>query len=273
MVIIMDLLILQNKVTEIVQQAADKYFSIATTVIEKDGAANIVTDADLNVQQFLMENLKDLLPCSSFLCEENDVVNTNTEFVWIIDPIDGTTNFARGLYECAISVGLLQNGDSVLGVVYAPRLNLLFSATKGGGAFCNGNKIHTSTKNFSQSILCTAFCLYRKEFAKPCANVILEALPLCNDVRRFGSCAFELCLLACGKCDLFFEYMVFPWDYAGAYLILTEAGGIISGYNKQQLDFKNQTTIIAANNILNFEKLNDIVLNNITNMPTFKEEK
>ena len=76
-----------------------------------------------------------LLPNSSFLCEENDVTNTNTEFVWIIDPIDGTTNFARGLYECAISVGLIKNGVSVLGVVYAPRMNLLFSATKGGGAF------------------------------------------------------------------------------------------------------------------------------------------
>ena len=255
----MDLLTLQNKVTDIVKQAADNYFSTPATVFEKGGAANIVTDADLNVQEFLIENLKNLLPNCSFLCEENDVINTDTEFVWIIDPIDGTTNFARGLYECAVSVGLLQNGVSVLGVVYAPRLDLLFYATKGGGAFCNGEKITVSDKSFSQSILCSAFCLYHKEYAKQCADIILKALPLCSDVRRFGSCAVELCLLACGKCDLYFEYRICPWDYAGAYLILTEAGGIISGYNKQKLDFKTETVLIAANNNENYEKLNSII--------------
>ena len=255
----MDLFALQNKVSEIVRLAAEKYFNTATTIIEKGDAANIVTDADLNVQQFLMENLKDLLPCCSFLCEENDVVNTDTEFVWIIDPIDGTTNFARGMPECAISVGLLQNNTAVLGVVYAPRLNLLFTATKGGGAFCNGERIHTSSKDFSRSILCTAFCLYHKEYAKQCADVILKALPLCSDVRRLGSCAVELCFLACGKCDLYFEYRICPWDYAGAYLILKEAGGIISGYNKQPLDFKTDTILIAANNTENYEKLNSII--------------
>ena len=255
----MDLLTLKTKVCEIVKQAADKYFNTATTIIEKESAANIVTDADLNVQSFLMENLKSLLPNSSFLCEENDVTSTDTEFVWIIDPIDGTTNFARGLYECAISVGLIKNGVSVLGVVYAPRMNLLFNATKGGGAFCNGEKIHTSNKSFSQSILCTAFCLYHKEYASICADIMLKALPLCSDIRRFGSCAIELCLLACGKCDLYFEYRICPWDYAGAYLILTEAGGIISGYNKQELDFKTDTILIAANNAENYGKLNSII--------------
>lgn len=267
----MDFSKLERKVASIVKAAGKIMERGAGTITEKNGAANLVTEADLNVQRYLRSRLEKLLPGSGFLCEEENVADAGREYLWVIDPIDGTTNFTRGIAECAISVGLLYKKEPVLGVVYAPRLKLLFTAVKGKGAFCCGKPIHTSDKTFAQSLFCTGLCVYQKELSDRCAAIISQVHPMCSDIRRFGSCALELCLLAMGRCDLYFEIRTYPWDYAAGYVILTEAGGVLRGYHGQELDFENMTMLVGANNAANFEVLNGIVSQNISEPPVFKE--
>ena len=267
----MDFAKLQRQTARIVKQAARIMKKGTGMVFEKSGAANLVTDADVRVQQYLQEKLSRLIPGSGFLCEEENVADTQKDYVWVIDPIDGTTNFVRGIPECAISVGLLYKMEPVLGVVMAPRLNLLFTAVKGQGAYCCGKRIHTSEKTFAQALFCTGLCLYQKELSDRCEAIMAQIHPQCSDIRRFGSCALELCYVAMGRCDLFFEIRTYPWDYAAGLLMITEAGGILRGYQGKELDFQGMTMLVGANNQENFDKLNDTVSRIITEEPVFKE--
>lgn len=252
-------LTLEQRVISIVKETALIIRNARFDIIEKDGSANIVTTSDLMSQERLVKQLKELIPESGFLCEENDLKDTSKEYTWVIDPIDGTANYARGINDSCISVGLLHNRKCVLGVVCNIFLDEVYSATIDLGARLNGKAINVSKRSFSEGILCTAMSLYKKDLAKKCSDIIYEAYMQCNDVRRFGSCALELCYLASGKCDLFFEIRVFPWDYTGAYLVLNEAGGMLKGFNNQKLTFDKTTVLIGANNLNNFEKLNEII--------------
>ena len=267
----MNLSKLEKKAVQAVKQAARIWDKGTGTVKEKNGAANIVTEADLAVQRFLQNKLGKLLPNCGFLCEEENVADLQKEYLWVIDPIDGTTNFARGLPECAISVALLYKNEPVLGVVFAPRLKLLFTAVKGKGAFCCGKRIRTSQKTFEESLFCTGLCLYQKELSDSCSQIIAQVHPKCNDIRRLGSCALELCYLALGRCDLFFEIRTYPWDYAAGLLIIEEAGGVLRGHRGEKLNFKEMTMLIGANNQDNHHKLNEIISGIITEKPIFKE--
>lgn len=229
----------------------------------KGSVTNLCTSADLAVQDFLYKELRALLPGSGFLGEENDLLDTQHEYVWIVDPIDGTANFARELPECCISVALKGNDEILLGVVYNPYRDQLFDAVKGGGSRLNEEPIHVSGRPFEQGMLITALCLYHKEHAEVCSDIILEAYQKCNDVRRFGSCAIELCYLACGLCELYFEYRIMPWDYAAAYLVLTEAGGVLTGPAGTRLHFDGPTILVGANSPENHQILSDIVSRHI----------
>lgn len=249
---------IRKRVMRIVKRAS-RIMHASYTIEEKDSPSNIVTSADIGVQKFLEKRLCKLLQKSQLLGEEGDKHQSDSEYLWIVDPIDGTTNFARGIGECAISVALLHNEEIVLGVVYNPYQKKMFYAERGKGAWCNGKKIHVSNAGFKQGIFCTAYSLYKKEFADKCERVLAEVYEQCNDFRRFGSCALELCYLAEGKCDLYFEFRVFPWDYAAAHLILEEAGGVIYGQKNQELHFDRTTPIIAANTVENYEKLRSII--------------
>ncbi len=260
----MELRALEGQVIAAVKKAAEIFRRGSSVVEEKEGAANLVTNADIEIQRFLKDELHKIYPAAAFLCEEENEMNTDSEYLWIIDPIDGTTNFVRDIPECVISVGFAQGDETLIGVVYAPRLELLFTAVKGEGAFCNGQRISVSDKTFEQSLFCTALSLYQKSFADICSRIIMDVYPQCSDIRRFGSCALELCYLAMGRCDLFFEIRVFPWDWAASKLVLTEAGGILKGYNAEELSFGKVQSLIGANSKENFERLNNIVLKHIT---------
>ena len=261
---------LEKKVIIAVKVAGKIFRRGAEHIMEKDGAANLVTDADLEIQHFLQKKLHKLLPEAGFFCEEENVEETEKDFVWVIDPIDGTANFTRSLPECVISVGLLYKKQAVIGVVFAPRLNLLFSASKGNGAYCCGKRIEVSSKSFEESLFCTGLCLYEKNLSPSCSEIIARAHNLCSDIRRLGSCALEICYLAFGRCDLYFEIRTYPWDYAAASLILTEAGGVLKGYRKSELDFENITMLVGANNFENFEKLDKIVSDVIKEKPKYR---
>lgn len=250
---------LENKVIEIVKEAVLLVKNATFAVIKKENEENIVTSSDLLVQSFLIEKLTKLIPDSGLLCEENKLENINNEYVWVIDPIDGTTNYSRGIKDSAISVALVHNKEVVLGVVANIFIDEIFSATKGYKARLNNKEIKVSNRPFKDGILCTAMSLYRKDLAKLCNDVIYEAYLKCNDFRRFGSCALELCYLATGRCDLYFEIRVFPWDYLAAYLILKEAGGVLTGYDSKTLIYDETTPLIGANNLTNHNQLVEIV--------------
>lgn len=257
---------LKEKTIALVKEAA-QITEAAFQVAEKDSPANIVTSADTAVQAFLEQQLCPLIPGSVLFGEEGNSITGSADYQWIVDPIDGTANFSRGIGEYAISVGLMHRGEILLGVVYNPVQDKLYSAQAGGGAYCNGKPLHVSSVPFEKGLLCTALSLYRKEYAAKCMDVIMEVYARCNDVRRFGSCAMELCYLAEGKCDLYFEFRVFPWDYAGAYLILKEAGGSIGGHDGQPLTFDRATPVVAANTTENFQALVSIVQKHIKTIP------
>ena len=256
--------ILIGKVEAVVREAAKIFKERTFNISYKAGFENVVTSSDLAIQQFLCEQLKGILPDCGFLCEEENVNDSrDREYVWIIDPIDGTANYVRGISESCISVALVQNKEVVLGVVYNPVKNEMFLAIRGGGASLNGNPIGVSPRRYEEGILCTAMSLYEKRYAKTCSDIIFDAYMGCNDVRRFGSCALELCYLAMGVCELYFEFKVKPWDYAAAYLILTEAGGVLTEYAGDTLLLDTPALLVGANTKENHERLMSCVMKHI----------
>lgn len=252
-----------RKVTEIVRKASELMLDNVYEISQKEGYSNIVTTSDVAVQEFLRSNLADLYPDSGFLCEEEDQHDLTHEYTWIIDPIDGTANYSRNIRECAICVGLKHNAEMKLAVVYLPRTGEMFTAERGKGACLNGQRINVSKRPFGDAVLCAALAVYHKEHAQVCSDIIVDAFMQCNDIRRFGAAAPELCYVAMGRCEMYFEYILSPWDYAAASLILTEAGGAICQMDGTALNPTLPAGVVAANNQENLERMVSIVRKHI----------
>lgn len=235
--------------------------------MQKDGIENLVTSSDLAVQHYLMEKLATLLPGSGFYCEEEDAQSFDKDQVWVIDPIDGTANYSRGISDCCISVALVQGGELQLGVVFSPWRDELYCAERGRGAFFNGERITVSPRPFEDGLFCTAMSTYRKEFAHSCSDIIFDIYMQSNDTRRFGSAALELCLLARGVIELYFELRLQPWDYAAGTLILREAGGCIAGFDGREPSLQQASLVVAANSAESLKKLQEIVHNHLPQLP------
>ena len=197
------------------------------TVTEKEGHANFVTDIDCAVEAFLIRELTSLLPSSGVIGEEKENLVLSSEPTWIIDPVDGTTNMIHDLRSSAISVALAVDRIPVLGVVYQPYTNELFSAVKGMGATLNEQPIHVSDTPFDRAIVAFGTCPYHPGLAVKSMNSALSFLRSCADLRRSGSAAIDLANLACGRTDIYFEWTLKPWDFAAGMLLVTEAGGQI----------------------------------------------
>ena len=243
-------------VIDIVLRASELMMAGDFLVEHKEGCLeNIVTSSDVAVQDFLCKELRSLVPECGFFCEEKDLQEKSREYTWIIDPIDGTANYARGIAQCAISVALSHNGEVVLGVVYAPFMKELYCAEKGSGAMLNGRPIHVSDRPFENGILCTAMSIYRKQYAHLCNSIIMDTFMECNDVRRFGSAAVELCYLARGHCELYFEFRLQSWDHAAAMLILQEAGGCICNLDGNLPRLDGPDLVLAANSAESLSRL------------------
>lgn len=256
-----------DQVKDIVRRASALMVREGFDVTEKDGSANIVTSSDVAVQEFLVKELTALIPGCGFICEEEDFHDSSHEYVWIVDPIDGTANYARGDENCCISVALMKSGEVILGVVYSPWRGEMYEACKGKGAMLNGKPIHVSDRPFKDSSLIGALCLYRKEFTEQCSEVILDVYLQSNDVRRFGSAAVEECLIAAGRYDLYFEMRIQPWDYAAAAHILTEAGGVITRLDGGPLGYDRPHLVVGANSPENHARLLKIVQKHIPVRP------
>lgn len=256
-----------HQIIDIVKEASSLMKKRYTNVEEKGTSSNCVTDADINVQIYLTEKLLALLPGSTVVGEEDDNFTFSSDYTWVIDPIDGTSNFIRDLGLSVISVGLLKNEEPYIGVIYFPYQDQTYFAEQGKGAFLNGKPIHVSNRDFAHAHLCSAMSLYDKKYAKPCFNIIENIYMQSDDLRRLGSAALELAYLAAGKVELYFEIRVFAWDVAAAATIIKEAGGYVEFLFHDKLPIPGPLGIIAANTKENFEKLRNIVYNELPTQP------
>lgn len=209
----------------------------------------------------LIDDLSKIIPGSSFLAEESGEKNTGSEWTWIVDPLDGTTNYIHGIPLFSVSIGLLKNGKLFAGVVHEPNLNETFHAVKGEGAFLNGNLIKvTNTGAMKDSLWATGFPYHDFDKIDEYMEFIQYSIRHTHGLRRLGSAAVDLVYTAAGRIDGFFEFGLNPWDVAAGALIVQEAGGIVTDFSGSD-GFVFNREIIACNPELYkefFEKFREI---------------
>lgn len=262
-----DLDILQ--VTDLVREAGKLLMERKMEITQKGNNSNFVTSCDIAVEEFLTPRLRELLPGSLVIGEESEDNPSDGDLLWVIDPIDGTSNFIRDIGLSAISVGLVVNREPYLGVVYQPYRDEMFYAKTEEGAYLNSERIHVSDRDFAHSHLCSAMSLYDKQYAPPCFRIIDRVYTECDDLRRLGTAAMELVYLACGRVELYFEIRICPWDAAGAIPIIREAGGLVEILYKDKLPLDSPFAIIGANTPENFARLKEIVTEELPEVPYY----
>ncbi|MGA9996255.1 MAG: inositol monophosphatase family protein [Pyrinomonadaceae bacterium] len=230
-----------------------EYFGRRALKISDKGDINIVTEADLAAERLIVERIKSYYPRHAILAEESGeserIGNQQSEWKWIIDPLDGTVNYAHG-YPCfCVSIALEQDGQVVLGVIYDPNRDELFAVERGEGVTLNGRRIRVSeTEDLNRAMICTGFPYDVREhsdFARHFRNFIMHA----QSVRRDGSAALDLAYVACGRFDGFWEEGLNPWDVAAGVLMIEEAGGRVSRYDGSAFDIYTPP-IVASNNLI-----------------------
>ena len=239
-----------KKITEIVKEAGKIVLSAhnqENTITAKEGKKNFVTKYDVAVQDYLFKELGKAFPDAQFIGEEGENDFSTDGLRFIIDPIDGTTNFMQD-YRCScISVALCNGNDVVAGVVYNPYTDELFSAEKGKGAYLNGDRISVSERPLSDGLALFGTSPYHPENADETFALLRKVFDFSRDIRRSGSAAFDICTVACGRCEVFFEKGLQPWDIAAGTLILKEAGGIALNYDGTEISFSTPNDVVFAN--------------------------
>lgn len=255
---------MKNKLKEIIKEAGEilkeGYFS------EKDvnfkAKKDLVTKYDVGIENFLKEKFSKQFPEFNIIAEESD--NSNIEFnnSIIIDPIDGTTNFVNKVPHTAISVGVYKNKKPYIGIVYNPILDELYEAKIGEGAFLNGEKIQVSKEDdFQKSLIATGFPYTSgtcKEDLEDVVERIKKVLPKCQDLRRLGSAALDLCYVAKGVYEGYYEMNLKAWDSSAGLIVLLEAGGKITNIDGDTYDMFKSKYIVASNNIIHDDLIRNI---------------
>ena len=219
-------------------------------VTVKPGNANFVTVYDVKIQDYIISEIKKVFTDAVFIAEEkdNDAAVLQSEHCFVIDPIDGTTNFIRDYRHSCISLATVSRGEVVFGAVYDPYQSEMFTAEKGKGAFLNGMAMTASEKEMDMAITAYGTSPYYKDtLADKTFGICKELFMLGADVRRCGSAALDLAYTAAGRNDVFFECKLSPWDYAAGMLMITEAGGVISDMRGEPLSLEAPSSVIAAN--------------------------
>ncbi len=218
-------------------------------VMEKAGHANFCTETDEKIQKFLIGKLQELLPDASFLGEEDgkDVFEEKmgNGYCFIIDPIDGTSNFIFAYRPSVVSIGLLKDGQPYMGIVYNPFDDMAFYATKGQGAYMNGEKIMSSDAPLKENLAIFGTSPYYAQFRNKTFEIAKELLPLCVDLRRSGTSAWDLCCVAIGRAGLYFEMTLQLWDYAAAALIAMEAGCRVTDFQGNPLSYRGASPTLC----------------------------
>ncbi|MCX5791649.1 MAG: inositol monophosphatase family protein [Elusimicrobia bacterium] len=195
------------------------------------GRANLLTEADLAAQKAVLRVIGAAFPGDGFMAEESPLRETPNGRLWIIDPLDGTTNYAHGFPAAAVSIAFSERGVIKAGGVYDPFRNELFLAGKGGGAFINGKKLAVSgVTALSRALLVTGFAYDRAERAEFYCRFFSDFMKISHDVRRMGAASLDLCWLAAGRTDGYWEFGLKPWDVAAGKLIVEESGGKVTDF-------------------------------------------
>lgn len=239
---------------EIVKEASTK-----AKIITHKGRIDLVTETDLAVEKMLKKELAQILPESDFLAEESAQNTELGELTWIIDPLDGTTNFAHGLPFVANSIALWHRDRVVIGVVNLPLMGEMFSAMEGGGACLNGVPISvTNESSLERSLLATGFPYAIDDHLDTIIKHFRRLLPVTQGIRRPGAAALDLAYVACGRFDGFFESALNPWDTAAGLLLVKEAGGRVTEFDASVPYRFASPNILATNNMIH-EELSQLI--------------
>jgi myo-inositol-1(or 4)-monophosphatase len=252
----MDLNILRDVAVTAALEAGKKLkegFGSTFKISSKEGVHNLVTEYDLIAERTIISTIKNTFPDHFILSEEAGENSSDSEYRWIIDPLDGTVNFAHSIPIFCVSIGVEFHSEMICGVIYNPMLDELFIAEKGKGATLNGELISVSTTSkLADSILVTGFPYDVANNAFGCIDDIVTILKLGLPIRRLGSAALDLAYLAAGRFDGYWESKLNPWDIAAGMLIVREAGGKITHYDNSEYQLSNGT-VLATNSLIHSE--------------------
>lgn len=223
--------------------------------IEYKGLNDMVSYVDKQAEKQLVRNLTKILPGAGFITEEETVNTLGKTHTWIIDPLDGTTNFIHGIPTYAISIALYEEDEPVIGVVYEINRGEMFSTYKGGSAYLNLKEIRVSTnENLSQSLLATGFPYYQFDKQAQYIQLFTEMMQKCHGLRRIGSAAVDLAYVACGRFDAYFEYNLNSYDVAAGAFLVQQAGGKVSNFSGGR-EFLETREMLATNGLVTDEIL------------------
>lgn len=242
--------IMTEHITEIARKAGKMMLAASDPKVkEKTGHANFCTETDEKIQEFLMKELAKVIPEASFVGEEDghDEFNDKMKqgFAFVIDPIDGTSNFIYSYRPSVVSIGLLKDGKPYIGVVYNPFSDEMYSAVAGQGAYMNDERIMSSSAPLSETLAVFGTAPYYEDIQEKSFDMAKKLLPQCVDLRRSGTSAWDMCCVAIGRCSLYFELRIQLWDYAAAALIATEAGCTVTDAAGKPLSYTGFTSVIC----------------------------
>lgn len=233
----------------------DERKSFDRSKVEEKGLNDLVSYVDQEAEKLIVKGLREILPEADFITEEGSAGRAGKAFTWIIDPLDGTTNFIHGLPIFSVSIGLKQEDELVLGVVYEINFDECFYAVKGQGAFCNGKPIRVSrASKLGESLIATGFPYSAFAQIDQYLQALRDLMEKCHGLRRMGSAAVDLCYVACGRFDGFFEYDLKPYDVAAGVIIIKEAGGMVSDFSNGE-NYLFGKEIIATNTAIHEEAI------------------
>ncbi len=228
----------------------------AIRMVRKRTEKDLVTEADQAVEAYIRRQVEERYPGHAFTGEEQGSTG-ESDYRWIVDPIDGTISFFHGQHFFSVSIALVHKGETTLAAVYAPALDELFFAEKGKGAFLNGNRISvSSTREVKDAVAATGFCCIRDGKETDSMEIFARMVPVLRDFRRSGSAALDLCHVACGRLDAYWERCLNIYDVAAGLLIVEEAGGTVTDYrgNREQIP----SEIAATNGLIQKEFLKSL---------------
>ena len=228
-------------------------------IVRHKGKRDLVTDTDLAIEAYLKEKLRDIVPGAAFMAEESSSTLFPSETCWIIDPVDGTTNFAHHFGDTATSVALWENGGVVFGAVSAPVRGERYVAERGKGAWLNGKPLLVSeVSDCDDALVATGFPYSVHEDMDEVLRDMRILLDTTVGVRRCGSAALDMCFVASGSFDAYFEGWIKPWDIAAGWLLVEEAGGKVSGRGGEPYRFN--TPILASNGRIHEAMIRNLAL-------------
>jgi myo-inositol-1(or 4)-monophosphatase len=241
--------------------------------IEYKGDADLVTQADRSSEKLIVERIRKQWPHHDLIGEEGSRTETGSDYRWYVDPLDGTTNFAHGYPVFCVSMGLEYKGELLAGVVYDPTRDEMFAAAKGSGAQLNGRAIRVSkTARLKESLVATGFPSHKRH-KNPNINFYHQITLRSHGVRRAGSAALDLCYVACGRYDAFWEFNLNSWDTAAGVLLVHEAGGKVTNFRGEPFSIDSRQ-VLATNGVLHAEMLKEfgeIMAGRVEGLPSVAE--